>query len=341
MTNITDWKFFIIMISTFYALAIILAITMHTIFYLFNFMIIGTALACGIGLWPVVSKKNKRKARMVSQILVGGYMFFGLGFGLIYLIWGFMEPENMQFAGFWFYSLAGIFGAASLHYAIAKIFGPLHFNRGWCGWACWTAAVLDLLPWKKSPGRKPKLGIIRYLVFIMVTITVFVLVFRMNYTLDSTGGIVNINSLIDFGGEVNIYDSLWQIPELWWFLIGNMVYYSSGILLAYLLKDNRAFCKYLCPISVFMKVTSRAAIIKMKIDNEKCTQCGACEIGCPMDIKLLSYSKDNKRILSSECIQCLNCASVCPVGAVSMSSGFDLGTKELLNYCKNEGRLKK
>ncbi len=298
MAEIKDWKFFIIMITTFYSLAIILAIAMDTIFYLFNFMIIGTALACGIGLWPVVSKKNKNKARMLSQLLVGGYMFFGLGLGLIYLIWGYMQPENMQFSGFWFYSLAGVFGAASLHYAIAKIFGPLHFNRGWCGWACWTAAVLDLLPWKKSPGRIPKLGIIRYIVFIVVTIAVFVLVFSMNYTLDSMWGIVDINSSVDISGEgVTIYDSLLDIPELWWFLIGNILYFSSGILLAYILKDNRAFCKYLCPISVFMKVTSRAAIMKMKIDNEKCTECGACERGCPMDIKLLSYSIDNSRIL--------------------------------------------
>ena len=333
MAQLKDWKFFIIMITTFYSLAIILAIVMNTIFYLFNFMIIGTALSCGIGLWPVVSKKNKRKARMISQFLVGSYMFFGLGLGLIYLVWGYLEPENMQFAGFWFYSLAGVFGAASLHYAIAKIFGPLHFNRGWCGWACWTAAVLDLLPWKKSPGRKSKLGILRYVVFIGLTTILFILIYGFNYTLNSTYGIVNINSSFDFEGK-NLYTSIWKIPEIWWFIIGNIIYYTSGITLAYILKDNRAFCKYLCPISVFMKITSRAAITKMKIDTEKCTECGACERGCPMDIKLLSYSKDNKRILSSECIQCLNCAAVCPVDAVSMSSGFDFGTKELLNYCK-------
>ncbi|MHA1474307.1 MAG: 4Fe-4S binding protein [Promethearchaeota archaeon] len=340
MSKIKDWKYFIIMITIFYSLAIILAITLDSIFYLYNFLIIGTALASGIGLWPVVSKKNKRKARMISQFLVGGYMFFGLECGMIYLVWGYLEPENMQFAGFWFYSLAGVFGAASLHYAIAKIFGPLLFNRGWCGWACWTATILDLLPWKKSPGRKTKLGILRYLFFITWTITLFILIYGFNYTLNSTMGIVNINSSIDFVSEgVNLYDSIWNIPEIWWFLIGNAFYYTSGIILAYILKDNRAFCKYLCPISVFMKVTARASIIKMKIDTDKCTECGACERGCPMDIKLLSYSKDNKRILSSECIQCLNCAAVCPVDAVNMSNGFDFGTKELLNYCESKEKV--
>lgn len=51
-----------------------------------------------------------------------------------------------------------------------------------------------------------------------------------------------------------------------------------------------------------------------------------------MDIKLLSYSQENKRITSSECIQCLNCATVCPVDAIKMSSGIDFGIKDHLNY---------
>ena len=51
-------------------------------------------------------------------------------------------------------------------YAVAKIFDPLIFGRGWCGYACWTAMVLDFLPYKlpKAP-RKKKLGKIRYVTF--------------------------------------------------------------------------------------------------------------------------------------------------------------------------------
>ena len=30
----------------------------------------------------------------------------------------------------------GVFEAATIHYAVAKIFGPLIFGRGWCGYAC-------------------------------------------------------------------------------------------------------------------------------------------------------------------------------------------------------------
>ncbi|MFB5625007.1 MAG: 4Fe-4S binding protein [Nitrosopumilus sp.] len=36
-----------------------------------------------------------------------------------------------------------------------------------------------------------------------------------------------------------------------------MIYFTSAIILAYTLKDNRAFCKYLCPITAILKITSR------------------------------------------------------------------------------------
>jgi hypothetical protein len=37
---------------------------------------------------------------------------------------------------------------------------------------------------------------------------------------------------------------------VYWFLAGNVLYYLVGIVLAFQLKDNRAFCKYVCPVTV-------------------------------------------------------------------------------------------
>ena len=60
-------------------------------------------------------------ARRVTQLLVGLYM-------LVYL--GLICRENMQIEGFWYYLFTGVFEAAVIHYAVAKIFGPLLFGRG-------------------------------------------------------------------------------------------------------------------------------------------------------------------------------------------------------------------
>ena len=82
---------------------------------------------------------------------------------LVYL--GLISNENMQIEGFWYYLFTGVFEAATIHYAVAKIFGPLLFGRGWCGYACWTAMVLDFLPYKVPASPRKKLGWLRYIIF--------------------------------------------------------------------------------------------------------------------------------------------------------------------------------
>ena len=62
--------------------------------------------------------------------------------------------------------MLGVFEAATIHYAVAKIFGLLLFGRGWCGYACWTAMVLDFLPDRQpQKPRKEKLGVLHYVMF--------------------------------------------------------------------------------------------------------------------------------------------------------------------------------
>lgn len=75
--------------------------------------------------------------RLMVQVGVGSYMFLYLGIFM---------AENMQIEGFWYYLFLGTFQSAVIHYFVAKIFGPLFFGRGWCGYACWTSMVLDMLP---------------------------------------------------------------------------------------------------------------------------------------------------------------------------------------------------
>jgi len=75
---------------------------------------------------------------------------------------------------------------------------------------------------------------------------------------------------------------------------------------------------------------SRFSLMKINIKREKCVECFACERACPMDIKLLDYMYEGKRILSTECIACSTCIYVCPTDAVEYTFGFDGGFKEYL-----------
>ena len=131
----------VIMLLIFEIVAITLWLTKDNLFYLFNFSYIGMSISLGMFL---LIRKYKY-ARRIVQLLVGLYM-------LIYL--GLICQENMQIEGFWYYLFTGVFEAATIHYAVAKIFGPLIFGRGWCGYACWTAMVLDFLPYNFGAAKE-------------------------------------------------------------------------------------------------------------------------------------------------------------------------------------------
>ena len=109
-----------VLLLLFETIAVTLWLTKDNLFYLFNFSYIGIAISFGVVLYI----KKYKHARKVVQLLVGTYMLLYLG-----LICG----ENMQIEGFWYYLFTGVFEAATIHYAVAKIFGPLIFGRGKTG----------------------------------------------------------------------------------------------------------------------------------------------------------------------------------------------------------------
>lgn len=263
------------MLVIFESIAISLWHSKDNIFYLFNFSYIGISLALGIFLFL----KDYRHARRVSQLLVGTYM-------LVYL--GIICQENMQIEGFWYYLFNGVFEAATIHYVVAKIFGPLIFGRGWCGYACWSAMIFDLLPYKIPKQPRKKIGWIRYLTFIASLIFVSLLFFLQ---------IQNKEQILFYA-----------------FIVGNLLYYGIGILLAILFKDNRAFCKYICPITVFLKPMSYFSLIRVKCDHSKCIQCGKCRKVCPMNVDMLDDSRKRKN--GTECILCFECSKHCPKKAL-------------------------
>ena len=70
----------------------------------------------------------------------------------------------------------------------------------------------------------------------------------------------------------------------------------------------RVFCRFLCPLGAIYGFFSRVALLGVKLDKEKCTDCGLCVGVCKMDIK---------RVGDHECIHCGACISVCPAKAIS------------------------
>jgi ferredoxin-type protein NapH len=292
--NLAALKMPAIMTGVFWIVAVVLWQTTGRIFYLFNFGYIGAAIGLGIGLYAALPKRQKHWGRKLAQLLVGLYM-------LVFL--GLLQRENMQIEGFWFYLLSGLFAGSVIHYLVAKVVGPFVFNRGWCGWACWTAMVLDFLPYHRNKHKRlDKWGYLRYIHLALSLALVFALWFGWRYRVQDQ-----------------------SFTELYWLLGGNVLYYVLSIGLAFALQDNRAFCKYVCPIPALQKLPSRFALLKVVGDPTKCNECGARVKSCPMDIRISDYIQRGQRVLSTECIVCFECVNVCAKGALDTSFELDLG----------------
>lgn len=70
----------------------------------------------------------------------------------------------------------------------------------------------------------------------------------------------------------------------------------------------RIFCRFLCPLGALYGFFCKIALLGVKLDKNKCTDCGLCIGVCKMD---------TKRVGDHECIQCGECISVCPAKAIS------------------------
>ncbi len=70
----------------------------------------------------------------------------------------------------------------------------------------------------------------------------------------------------------------------------------------------RAFCRFICPLGAIYGFFNKIALLGVKLDKNKCTDCGLCVQKCKMDIK---------RVGDHECINCGECIPACPAKAIS------------------------
>lgn len=143
--------------------------------------------------------------------------------------------------------------------------------------------VLDFLPYQTPDHRRRKIGWSRYVTFIVSLVFVAVLF---------------------IANAANMEEIMF-----WAFIAGNALYYVAGITLAIAYKDNRAFCKYICPITVFLKPMSYFALFRVQCDKSKCVSCGKCKTVCPMDVDVTDNSRKRKN--GTECILCMECVRSC------------------------------
>ncbi len=202
----------------------------------------------------------------------------------------------------------GIFGPAALFWA-ALFALVLVFGRALCGWACVYTPVQEqastvLTALGKPPARK-KLGK-RWIIYVLTSIfwsTFVVNVFRSMHKLNFGWG----NGL--------------HVGSLWLFFTGLLTIFPITLFLTHAL-GSRYFCKYLCPLGGTMSLYSKLGLLRMKLEPEKCVDCGLCDRNCQMGVAISSYvAAKSPSIRDGRCIVCGDCADVCSKDAISLGFG--------------------
>ena len=251
-----------------------------------------SAFAAGLSLGPCLTG-YVTAPRVLKQRQRRVVLFVG---GLSILAPSLLAATSLDLEGFFLLLLAGTAGAALGHTVVTVIVGPLVFGRALCGWGCWRAMVLELLPVGRGHGRRRgPWAAFPYLGLATSAGTAAYCFYVLGHRAMGTG----------------------LLPVL----VACGVYYAASVGLALALEDQRAFCKYLCPSSAILRWTSRPALLRIAARPESCDGCGACTRACPMDVEIMPLALAGRRIGGGDCILCQRCVQACPRGALRLTFG--------------------
>ncbi|MBE7080093.1 MAG: 4Fe-4S binding protein [Clostridiales bacterium] len=264
-------------------------------------------------------KPSKRKIVQLYAALLTNANIKGFFNGQIYK----GATKNLCVPGLNCYSCPGAIGACplgSLQNALmesdtrlpAYIFGTiilfgLLLGRTICGWLCPIGLGQELLYKIKTPKvKKNKVtNVFSYLKYVLLA--VLVLIVPMIAFIP--GFCEYICPAGTFEGGLGLllqeerYATLAQLGPLFTWKFTVMVLIIVGSIFFF-----RFFCRFLCPLGALYGFFCRIAVLGVKLDKNKCTDCGLCITACKMDIK---------HVGDHECIHCGDCIKVCPAKAIS------------------------
>ena len=183
----------------------------------------------------------------------------------------------------------------------------LMFGRMICGWMCPFGLIQELFYKLKTPKVKKNkvthvFSYLKYLLLIALVVVIPLTIAIPGFceyicpagTFEGGLGLLmnpeNHAKLADLGPLFT-----WKFTVMVLVILGSIFFF-------------RFFCRFLCPLGALYGFFCRVAMLGVKLDKTKCTDCGMCITACKMDIK---------RVGDHECIHCGACVSVCPTKAIS------------------------
>lgn len=278
--------------------------------------------------WWQQHKPSKRRLIQVYAALLYNAHLKGFIQGEIYQ----GPTKNLCVPGFNCYSCPGAIGACPLgalqnalassgnrapHYVlgILMLFG-LILGRTICGWLCPLGMMQELL--HKIPTPKlPKSRVTRALSYVKYGIlAVFVIILPLMYAVQSLPVPAFCKYICPAGtfeGAIGLLSNPVNAEK---FSMLGVLFTRKFIILVLIVTAcvfvYRAFCRFLCPLGAIYGFFAKVALLGVKVEESRCTDCGRCVAHCKMDIR---------HVGDHECISCGECMDVCPTKAIQWKGG--------------------
>lgn len=198
---------------------------------------------------------------------------------------------------------------------IILLFG-MFLGRVICGFLCPFGLIQELLhkvPVKKLKKNKitQKLTWIKYVILGIFVVVIPLLFGLRKQPLPTFCKYICPAGTLEGALMLMIHPDNADLREL----TGGIFYWKLAVLIAMVISCVfifRAFCRFICPLGAIYSLFSKIALLGVRVDMNKCNNCGACVKTCQMDIK---------RVGDRECIQCGECIDVCPEKAITFKAG--------------------
>ncbi len=214
--------------------------------------------------------------------------------------------------------------------ALILVVATLVFGRFFCGFVCPLGTTIDLFDAvvrrrnrPGSPLRNLKYALLLFLLLSALLGASFIGFFDPLVIMERTLALVfypvgtYLAGLVGATRAVTVTETFTAFATF------------AGILLFGFVAP-RFWCRNLCPLGGLLAICSRFSLFKFAFQNE-CKECGLCESACPTG----AVKSAERRIDSSECIDCLACKYRCAHGTVgyrvqTRPERFDIGRRETI-----------
>ncbi len=200
-----------------------------------------------------------------------------------------------------------IWGAV-LAFVLIPIFAR-YFGKAYCTWVCGCGGLAETLGdrWRHLAPKgqraqtweKMNYFVLVWAVLITLAYWINLKVFDLN-----TGEFLTANDL---------QQHYYVIVD--WLLVGVIP------IAVYPILGGKIWCRYWCPLAIYMELFSRWFSDLVIKSNDKCISCGECTRYCQVGIDVMSFAQKQETFSNrnTSCIQCGICIAVCPVDVLSFA----------------------